>query len=68
MERLRARGRALAEQRAMEVRKQIAGRMPDTLSGVRAHVEGDGIMLSGRGLRARIMREPVLRWIGSVLR
>lgn len=66
--RLRARGEALGEQRAGEARERIAGRVPDELPGVRAHVEGGDVILSGRGLRARVMREPVLRWIGSLMR
>jgi hypothetical protein len=68
MERLEARGRALGERAAAAARTRIAERVGDALPSVAVEIEGERLVLSGRGVRARLMREPVLRWIGSLVR
>jgi hypothetical protein len=35
---------------------------------VTATPEADGVALSGRGLARRVLDEPALRWIGSLVR
>lgn len=68
MERIEARGIARAETAAAAARERLAGRVGDALQGVTAEIDGDGVVLTGRGLAARLMREPALRWIGSLAR
>ena len=68
IERLEARGCALGERAAANARDRLVDSVRGDLPGVAARVDGDGVVLSGRGLRARLMREPVLRWIGSLMR
>lgn len=55
------------ERRAAGLRERIAARL-GALPGVAAHVEGERIMIEGRGLERRRMAEPALRWIGGWLR
>ena len=63
MEALEARGRAIAEARVARAVERVAEAARE-VPGVRAEVEGDGVVLSGRGLG----RMPALRWIGGWLR
>jgi hypothetical protein len=67
MERIEARGMALGERAAAVARERLAERAGDALPGVAAEVEGERVVLSGRGLGSRLLREPVLRWIGSLM-
>ena len=67
MARLVERGRALGDRRAARVRDEVAavlGAVPD----VAVTVEGEEVIVAGRGVRWRAVSEPALRWIGSVLR
>ena len=68
MARVLERGRALGAARAARVRGDLARRVSDEVSGIAVIVEGDAVVISGRDLRWRAVREPALRWIGSVLR
>ncbi|HVI99072.1 MAG TPA: hypothetical protein VM657_08410 [Sphingomonas sp.] len=68
MERLEEAGAALAEKAATSTRERIAARVDVEVPGVAVRVDMDGIVLTGRGLRARLLSEPVLRWIGSLVR
>ena len=52
-----ARGVAAAKARVVE---QLGG-----VRGVRVEETADGVRVEGRGLRARWLREPALRWLGS---
>lgn len=63
MEALEARGREIAEARVTNAVERVAAAARE-VPGVRAQVEGDGVVLSGRGL----WRMPALRWIGGWLR
>ena len=67
MERLLARGRAMGERRSEAVRDDVAALLGD-VPGVEVSVEGDDVVVAGRGLRWRAASEPALRWIGSLLR
>lgn len=57
------RGAAAAEARARRRREQIAAEA-EALPGVSAHVEGDEVVLEGRGLLDRWLRDASLRNIG----
>ena len=46
----------------------VAARLAEELPGVEVSVEGDDVVVAGRGLRWRAVSEPALRWIGSLLR
>lgn len=66
MARVLDRGRRAAEARAEAVRGELAARI--AVPGVSVSVEGEHVVLTGRGLRLRALTDPALRWIGSVLR
>lgn len=55
---------ALAETRARRWRGRIAARL-GALSGVRAEAFDGGVTVSGRGLKARWLRDARLRWLGG---
>jgi hypothetical protein len=68
MERMEARGRAIAAEAQRETIAALAERVGETVPGVTATPEADGVALSGRGLARRVLDEPALRWIGSLVR
>ena len=64
MKRLQLRADQLArvqQRRQLERMKQAAG---ESLVGVSAEVEGNLLVLRGRGLVRRWLADPALRWIG----
>jgi predicted NBD/HSP70 family sugar kinase len=63
MERLEARGRAIAEAAAERAADRVAARLGE-VPGVVVAVEPGRIVVSGRGL----WRRPELRWIGGIVR
>ena len=67
MARLVERGRALGDRRAARVRGEVAALLGD-VPDVAVTVEGEEVIVAGRGVRWRAVSEPALRWIGSVLR
>lgn len=65
---LAARGRAIAAvAQARAIRDGVA-RLRDEFSGVEVTGEDAAIVLRGRGLRARLIEDARLRWIGSLWR
>ena len=61
-ERLQDRARRSAEARAERRRRQIAERLAEDLPGAIAVASsGDGVTLSGRGLKRRMALDPALR-------
>ncbi|RIA37868.1 hypothetical protein DFR49_3757 [Hephaestia caeni] len=62
---LRARAATIGDQAATGARDRIAARIADDVPGVTAAIDDDRIVVTGRGLRARLLSEPALRWIGS---
>ena len=67
MARLVERGGALGDRRAARVRGEVAALLGD-VPDVAVTVEGEEVIVAGRGVRWRAVSEPALRWIGSVLR
>lgn len=58
-------GARLAQARVERKRQAIAGEA-EALPGVSAHVEGDAVVLEGRGLLDRWLRDASLRNIGRI--
>ena len=54
----------IAEERAAERRAQIAARLRGG-GGIDVEVRGDGVVASGKRLKARWLRDAGLRWIGG---
>lgn len=61
------RGRALGAARADRVRGEVARVVSDEVADVVVSVEGDAVVVAGRGVRLRALAEPALRWIGRML-
>ena len=57
-ERARRAGAALADKRRRDVAAQLTAERPQ---GVEIRSDGDGVALSGRGLRRRMALDPLLR-------
>ena len=63
-ERLERRAREQAEARAEVRRRELALALSATAPrGIMADVEGEAVVLSGRGLARRSATEPGLRWM-----
>jgi hypothetical protein len=65
---LEARGAAIAAEAQQRAIATLAERAQAELAGVSVEAEADGLVLSGRGLARRLVDEPALRWIGSLMR
>jgi hypothetical protein len=69
MERLRMRGEALAERRVGRAKAEIGAVLAAELPGdVRISETGEGIVLAGRRLKARLLADSSLRDIPFLLR
>lgn len=64
--RLIARGEARGQAAAARAAARLAAEI--TVPGVRAEAGPDGVTLSGRRLRRRLVDTPELRWIGRWVR
>jgi len=63
-ERLRERGERQAGRRAAARREELAARLQaGAPRGVEIGVEGEDVVLSGRGLGRRLLIDPALRWL-----
>ncbi|WNO53545.1 hypothetical protein [Stakelama saccharophila] len=65
---LERRGREIAARRADREADKVAEAVRDAAPDVRVTREGEDVVLSGRGLSRRRLRDPVLRWIGGLVR
>jgi hypothetical protein len=65
---LEARGAAIAAEARQRAIAALAERIEAELPGVAVAPREEGVVLSGRGLARRLIDEPVLRWIGSLVR
>lgn len=66
LERLMLHGAALARKAAQERRSALAAELgAEAPEGVEVSMEGEGVALSGRGLRRRSALDPDLRWLAA---
>lgn len=68
MEALLARGRSIADEAVAAERERIAARIGEEMPGLDVTTTDVGIGVAGQGLRRRLLDEPQLRWIGSLVR
>lgn len=68
LEQLNARGDAMARRRALATAERLAAQVGETVPGVDVSVEGTTVTLAARGLWRRWLADPVLRWLGGLLR
>ena len=68
MARLEARGRRLAAQAQADAIARLAVRAGEELAGTTVTQQDNGVTLTGPGLGRRLLDEPMLRWIGSLMR
>jgi hypothetical protein len=61
-------GRSIGERRAARRRAAIVRAIDDDFTGVTTRIEGDAVVLEGRGLEARWMRDARLRDVGRAER
>jgi hypothetical protein len=65
---LEARLAAIAEHARQAAITQARARIEGEIPGIDITADADGLVLSGPGLSCRMIDEPALRWIGSVVR
>lgn len=68
LERLEKRAAQWGERMAAARRRDLAAKIENGVPGVRAAVEGERVVLGGRGLRRRRLSDPALRWLGRWMR
>jgi len=62
--RIRERAQRQAERRAAAGRERLAARMRSAAPGeIEVGVEGETVVLGGRGLSRRLLVDPALRWL-----
>jgi hypothetical protein len=61
---IEARGQAAGERRVAAVVARVAGEL-GAVPGVMVTIEGDAVVIAGRGLGRRAWDEPALRWPGG---
>jgi hypothetical protein len=65
---LEVRGAAIAAEARQRAIVALAERVAAEVPDVAVEPREEGVALSGRGLARRLIDEPVLRWIGSLVR
>lgn len=68
MEGLEARARDMGARAAARVAARLADAAGEALPGVSVAAEEARVVVSGRGLARRRLRDPALRWLGGLLR
>lgn len=68
MEGLEARARIAGEQAVTRATARLAEAARDALPGVSVEAEAGRVMISGRGLGLRWLRDPAFRWLGGLIR
>lgn len=63
-----ARVDARAEAAAEAAIERLAAQLGEAVPGAEVRVEPGRVVLSGRGLARRMLRDPALRWPGGLLR
>lgn len=68
MEGLEARARIAGEQAVTRATARLAEAARDALPGVSVEAEAGRVMISGRGLGRRWLRDPAFRWLRGLIR
>ncbi|WBY07107.1 hypothetical protein PIB19_17035 [Sphingomonas sp. 7/4-4] len=68
MEGFEARAETLGAAAAERAAVRLAATARETLPGVSAEAEAGRVVISGRGLGRRWLRDPALRWLGGLMR
>ncbi|MCX8476961.1 MAG: hypothetical protein MT490_14300 [Sphingomonas sp.] len=68
MDGLEARARDMGARAAVRVAARLADVAGEALPGVSVAAEGARVVVSGRGLGRRWLRDPAFRWLGGLLR
>lgn len=68
MEGLEARARIAGEQAVTRATARLAEAARDALPGVSVEADFGRVVISGRGLARRMLRDPALRWLGGLMR
>lgn len=68
MEQFEARAEALGASATVRATARLAEAAREALPGVAVEAEPGRVVLSGRGLGRRRLRDPALRWLGGLLR
>jgi len=68
MEGFEARAEAIGARASARAAARLADAARETLPGVSVEAEPGRVVISGRGLGRRWLRDPALRWLGGLLR
>lgn len=68
MEGFEARAATLGAARAERAAARLADAARETLPGVSVEADAGRVVISGRGLGRRLLRDPALRWLGGLIR
>lgn len=68
MDGLEARARDAGARAVVRVAERLADAAGEALPGVSVKAESARVVISGRGLGRRWLRDPALRWLGGLLR
>lgn len=65
---LETRARAIGERAACDTAARLADAVREAVPRVSVEAEAGRVVISGRGLVRRWLRDPALRWLGGLLR
>jgi hypothetical protein len=68
MEGLEARAETLGAAAAERAAARLVAAARETLPGVSVEAEPGRVVISGRGLARRMLRDPAFRWLGGLIR
>ncbi|AQR74433.1 hypothetical protein [Sphingomonas sp. LM7] len=68
MKSLEARAEAIGARAAVRAAARVADAARAALPGVSVEAEPGRVVVSGRGLARRWLRDPAIRWLGGLLR
>jgi hypothetical protein len=68
MEGFEARAAAIGERAATRAAARLAEAAREALPGVSVEAEPGRVVISGRGLGRRLLRDPAFRWLGGLIR
>jgi len=68
MDGLEARARIAGEQAVTRAASRLAEAAREALPGISVEADSARVVISGRGLARRMLRDPAFRWLGGLLR